>query len=128
MLRCFDGGDVAREVGEGWPQLFARFSEDPPTVKVSASVGRSRLFVLRLPDRFHRLQYVLVDLRIPLPHFVSFEPEQINHHHAARGRHEIAAVAIGADVTLKPGAFAEAQMLSFLRRDDEASTVQLHTR
>ena len=69
---------------------------------------------------------MLIDLREAVTQLFDFEPEKIDHHDVTRHRREVAAIAIGADMLLKAGAAAEAEVLSLLWCDDEARAVKFH--
>ena len=69
---------------------------------------------------------MLIDLRKSLSYILRIEPEQIDHHHAAGARGQIAAVAVFANVSFETFAFSETKKLRLGWCDDEAVAVQLY--
>ena len=69
---------------------------------------------------------VLIDSRKPIPNFISTQPKEVDSHDMARCAHQIAAIAIDANVFFQSGTAAKTKVTGLFRCDDETGTVQFH--
>jgi hypothetical protein len=71
---------------------------------------------------------VLIHLREAHRHVLGAQPEQVDHHHAARASRQVAPIPIMPNVLLQSRPPTKPEMLRLFRRDDEASPMELHPR
>ena len=79
-----------------------------------------------IPLRLYPLAHPLINLREAVAHLFGAQPKQVDDQDIARGRGQVLAVAIRADMPLQTGNSSQSERGGLFRGDDEARAMQLH--